>query len=128
MDEATVSDQIRALEERLLEPTVRKSRSALERLLADEFVEFASDGHVYDKDEVISALQLELPLRRSIADFAIQSLSTEIVLATYKVSRADQASGEIVRSLRSSVWRRAGDGWQLIFHQGTICPLPQGFG
>jgi hypothetical protein len=128
MDNATLSDQIRALEEQLLEPTMRKSRSALETLLADDFVEFASDGRVYDKNQVVSALQRELPLRRSISDFAIRLLSTEIVLATYKASRENQETAAIVQSLRSSVWRRTGDGWQLVFHQGTICPLRQAFG
>jgi len=124
MGEAILRDQIRALEGRLLQPEVRKSRSALESLLADEFVEFASDGRVYDKDQVVSALQHELSLHRLISDFRIRSRSTAIVLATYEVSREDGESGAIVRSLRSSVWKRGRNGWQLIFHQGTVCPVP----
>jgi len=122
--ESALADRIRALEERLLQPDVRKSRNDLEGLLADEFVEFASDGCAYDKKQVISALQHEIPFRRSISDFRTTTLSNDIVLATYQVAREDNESGEVVRSLRSSVWRRSGDHWHLVFHQGTIRPVP----
>lgn len=90
MEQDALSDQLQALEERLLEPDVRKSRSALEHLLADEFVEFASDGHAYDKQQVLSALQQELPLRRSLSNFRIKALSNDIVLATFKRSTLDR--------------------------------------
>ena len=124
MGRATVSDQLRVLGERLLRPSVRKSRRDLEALLADGFVEFASDGQAYDKEQVISALQHETLLRRSISHFRINLLSNDIVLATYEVAREDSESRAVVRSLRSSVWRRTGNHWQLVFHQGTIRPVP----
>lgn len=124
MGKATLTRQLRMFEEQLLKTEVRKSRSDLESLLADEFVEFASDGRAYDKEQVILALQYESPSPRSISDFRIAVLSDDIVLATYEVVRENSQSGEVVRSLRSSIWRRSGDRWQLIFHQGTIQPVP----
>lgn len=124
MRQAALTDQIRALEERLLQPDVRRSRTALESLLDDEFVEFASDGNAYDKEQVVEALQHELPLHRSISDFRTTLLSSDIVLATYEVARENCEASEVVRSLRSSVWRRYRDGWQLVFHQGTIRSVP----
>ena len=124
MGKATLTRQLRMFEEQLLKTEVRKSRSDLESLLADEFVEFASDGRAYDKEQVILALQHESPSPRSISDFRIAVLSDDIVLATYEVLRENSQSGEVVRSLRSSIWRRSGHRWQLIFHQGTIRPVP----
>ena len=41
---ASLHEHLRELEERLLRPDARRSLQALDELLSDEFVEFASDG------------------------------------------------------------------------------------
>jgi hypothetical protein len=115
----SINDHIRQLEEQLLRPEVRASRAALSRLLADEFVEFASDGGVYTKVQVIDALQREVAYSRSLTDFHLWALADHVVLVTYRAVRRDQSSSEIVESLRSSVWTHREDQWQLLFHQGT---------
>ena len=120
MTRPTLSDAIRVLEERLLEPEVRCSPIELDRLLAKGFVEFASDGNQYDKEQVIAALQHEHVFRRSIGDFDVVAVSQDVVLATYEVTRENVKSGAVVASLRSSIWKRNGEDWQLVFHQGTI--------
>jgi hypothetical protein len=122
--ESALVDRIRALEERLLQPDVRTSPQELDRLLANEFVEFASDGRPYDKHQVIEALQHEGPFRRSLVDFHLRLLGHDVALATFRVIREDTRSGEIVSSLRSSIWRRGAHDWQVVFHQGTINVLP----
>ena len=124
MEQPTLTEQLRALEERLLQPDLRASRSELDRLLAPGFVEFASDGKAYDREQVIAALQHETPFRRSIYDFRMAQLSDDVALTTYQIARENNASGEIVRSMRSSVWKHNRDGWQLVFHQGTIRLVP----
>ena len=55
----SLGNQIRDLEQQLLTPETRRSQSALGMLLADEFVEFASDGNAYTKSQLIAALQRE---------------------------------------------------------------------
>ena len=122
--EPALADCIRALEERLLQPDVRKSPQELDRLLANDFVEFASDGRPYDKRQVIEALQHEGAFRRSLIDFRLRLLANDVALATFRAIREDTHSGEIVSSLRSSIWRRAADEWQVVFHQGTVNVLP----
>jgi hypothetical protein len=112
--------EIRALEERLLQPEVRRSRAALDRLLADDFVELASDGNAYDKAAVIAALEKERTFRRVIGGFRVAAIADGVVLATYEAVREDPGSGQTVESLRSSLWRREGRGWRLVFHQGTV--------
>jgi hypothetical protein len=54
-----------------------------------------------------------------ITDFRVVELSGNVVLATYRVSRFDTSFESIAHSLRSSVWRRSGDRWKIVFHQGT---------
>lgn len=122
--ESALVDHIRALEERLLQSDVRKSPQELDRLLADDFVEFASDGRPYDKHQVIEALQYEDRFRRSLVDFRLRLLADDVALATFRAIRENTHSGEVARSLRSSIWRRGASEWQVVFHQGTISVVP----
>ena len=115
----SLTDHIRQLEEQLLRPNVRRNEAALGELLADEFVEFAPDGGSYTKPQVISALQREVTYLRSLTDFHLVALADHAVLARYRAVRRDESSGEIVESLRSSVWTHRKNQWQLVFHQGT---------
>lgn len=113
------NDRIRDLEEQLLRPEVRGSPDAVGALLDDAFVEFATDGRAYTKAQVIAALQRESAVyERSLTDFRARPLADGVILATYRATRRD-ASGEVVESLRSSVWTRRSGDWRILFHQGT---------
>ena len=52
-------DEIRALEEALHRPDIRRTREAVEILLADGFVEFGSSGTVYHRADTIDLLAEE---------------------------------------------------------------------
>src|SRR5438552_15087649 len=95
---ASLHEHLRELEERLLRPDARRSRQALDELLADDFVEFASDGVAYDKAQVIDALEREVPCRRSLADFQIVPLVENVILHTDRLTRQNVASNEVVDS------------------------------
>ena len=120
----SLPEHIRELEERLLRPDVRRSSQALDKLLGDEFIEFASDGTAYDKARVIDALQAESPYQRSITEFRLVALAEGVMHATYRISKLGDTSQEPAVSLRSSIWKERDGRWQLIFHQGTICVAP----
>jgi hypothetical protein len=117
--EGSLIDHIRDLEEQMLRPGIRRSPAALGALIADHFVEFASDGRAYTKAQVIAALQHENRYSRSLVEFRLQLLQDRVALATYRSVRRDEASGENVESLRSSLWIQRDDKWQVVFHQGT---------
>jgi hypothetical protein len=111
--------QIRELEERLLDPRVRKEVKEVAALLADDFVEFGGSGKVYDKDKTLHALATETGASHEIQDFRITILGADVVLATYRAVLFDPYDGRDVHSLRSSIWKRVNDRWQIVFHQGT---------
>ena len=113
--------QLRELEARLLQQVVRLDESALTTLLADDFVEYGASGQVWTKADVIVGLLSEAFVTRRIYDFDVRLLSHDIALATY---RCGTESGDGVESfsLRSSIWRRQSDSWQMVFHQGTKIP------
>ena len=107
-----LADEIRLLEEELLDPKVRGDGDRLDALLDADFVEFGSSGTVYTKAQCIAAILAEparLPIAVALNDFSARVLAPHIVLVTFRLAQ----------SLRSSLWRRAGTGWRIVFHQGT---------
>lgn len=106
---------IKALERSLLDPSIRQSTEQLNKLIADDFLEFGSSGKVYNKQDCITPD--ESPRKFVVNDFKVKELSKDVMLATYK-TREDG-----IASLRSSIWKRYGDEWQMIFHQGTKCEV-----
>lgn len=102
-------DDIRALEEQLLTPAVRASAEALDRLVSDQFVEFGSAGRIYVKRDVVAQMLAKPNVTGSFDEFQVLALSPQVALATYRTGR----------SLRSSIWRREGEHWRIVFHQGT---------
>jgi len=120
---------LRALEERLLSVEGRASQSTLDALLADEFIEFGSSGSAFGKHETIAGLTEESGdghhYRRTTGDWVVRDLAEGVALVTYRVTRDDLTKGSSITSLRSSIWKRFGDAWRLVFHQGTRVPADQ---
>jgi hypothetical protein len=117
--EATLLHQ---LEEELLKPEVRSSPERVGRLLADDFIEFGSSGHAYDKAQIIVALQQETPdlaVHIVLTDFAARRLAPEVVLVTYRTHRQGRPDAPQRSRLRSSIWKLIDGRWQMVFHQGT---------
>jgi len=124
----TITEHLLQLEERLLDPEVRKAPWEVAALLTEDFREFGSSGRVYDKAGIIRSLRQESgsdsgpasDLRRSLKEFRVLSLTPEVALATYLAEQID-AEGLVVTSLRSSIWVWENNLWQMVFHQGTPC-------
>lgn len=109
------------LETSLLRPEVRLSKDKLNVLLADDFMEFGSSGGIYEKNEILERLPKNSqtsPVEFSVSDFEVKKLDENIVLATFKTDKELTDKSHVI-SLRSSIWRKAGDSWQMVFHQGT---------
>lgn len=109
--------EIRGLETRLLTGEARASAAELSGLLAEEFCEFGASGRVFDKDAIIRDLGREdAALEYAIEDCAVRLLGVSAALATYRLT---VSGAESRTSLRSSIWVRRDDHWQVVFHQGT---------
>lgn len=115
-----------SLETRLHLPEVRSSAQMVADQLADEFIEFGKSGRVYNKQMTVDALAQEdasaLVPPLEVSDFAVTALSNGVVLVTYKSTRLLTGEHKSLETLRSSIWKRIDDRWQMIFHQGT--PIP----
>jgi len=122
--EPSLADHLRELKEQLVQPEIRRSRERLDRLLADDFREFGSSSQVFDKEQIIQALQNETPLKFSLHGFAAVTLAPEVVLVTYRATCTVVATGAVTHSLRSSIWRKQNGQWRMLFHQGTRYDQP----
>ena len=116
MDE-NLKEQLKALEEGHINLEVRKSREALDRILADDFFEIGSSGYMFNKKECLDSgvVLTEMTLH----NYEIYPLAADVVLATYFI--VDKTRNR--NTLRSSIWKRFDGRWQLYFHQGTITDL-----
>ena len=107
--------ELRALEERLLDPAVRAVPGQVRALLAPEFVEFGASGRVFSRDAILAMLAAEPPrLARQARGFKVRQLAPGVALTTWRVLRDDG-----IETLRSSVWQQQDGRWQMVFHQGT---------
>lgn len=110
---AHIHDQLLQLERQLLDPSVRADTATVAALLDDDFREFGASGTIYDRSAMLAALASDPGFDgpRTISDFTATSLADNVCLITYRI----RENG----SLRSSIWRRSGEGWKMVFHQGT---------
>jgi hypothetical protein len=115
----SLEQHLRDLEERLLQPGVRKSAEEVAALLDDDFVEFGGSGRIFDRQQVVEALRAESPVRLSLTDFKAVLLAPDVSLATYRAIRHGDSGEPPVHSLRSSIWKLIEGRWLMVFHQGT---------
>jgi hypothetical protein len=117
--EATAAE-LRELEESLLDTEVRRDKKRLRSMLAENFIEFGSSGRAWTRNSIIELLSRETAFfPPDIEDFRCDFLSDDVALVTYRTVRTDPNSGEVLASLRSSIWRNESGTWRMRFHQGT---------
>ena len=113
------AEQLRQLEEALLDPATRQDRYRAGQLLAEDFAEFGSSGRVWTRDQILDLLANETYSPVRIEDFHCALLAVDVALVTYRAVRTDASSGSEASSLRSSIWTKKSGEWRMRFHQGT---------
>ncbi|MDQ0159774.1 hypothetical protein J2S77_001760 [Alkalibacillus salilacus] len=115
IDKATLREHLENMERSHLKPDNRISSDFFEELLADDFIEFGSSGGVSYKKDCIGEDGVGVR-DLSLNDFEISLLSSDVVLATYRVKDKTRQQD----TLRSTIWKFRDGRWQMFFHQGTI--------
>ncbi len=107
------SDDIVALERRLLDPLTRADRAALEALLDPEFTEIGQSGRLWTRDDILADLPTAPGFdgARTVTDVTLLEVAPGVALLTYRIAETG--------TRRSSLWRLGEAGWRLVFHQGT---------
>jgi hypothetical protein len=112
-------EELLALEKKLLDPELRRTPEKLAHFLADDFIEFGSSGHAYDKKRVLFLLRKQTPSKLEIEEFRVVEIGPSAALATYRAVSQSARTETARQSLRSSVWAQRDGSWKMIFHQGT---------
>jgi hypothetical protein len=118
-----IDDGVRAAvagERALHDPAVRRDPERAGALLDPDFVEFGASGRRWDRASLLAAMAEEPAAgpMTTVSDLAWTELGDDLVHLTYTSETAGR------RARRSSLWRRTGGRWLLLFHQGT--PIPPG--
>ncbi|WP_137935904.1 nuclear transport factor 2 family protein [Chitinivorax sp. B] len=114
---------LQALETSLHDPTLKGDADYVSRLLHQDFLEFGRSGTSYDKASICASLAAEyLPVTVWAQDFSLKVLGGETALPTCRSTHFAADSTLERHTLRSSIWVRVGQQWQVIFHQGTATP------
>jgi hypothetical protein len=104
------------LEEDLWRHSTRTDLNLMNKVLADDFVEFGRSGRVWHRAEMFTSVppfEAVLPL----PNLAIRGINDTTALVTYDSIVTSQ--GETKYARRSSLWSHQSGHWILHFHQGT---------
>lgn len=98
------------------------TRGDLERMTVEAFWEIGASGKVYQRDQVIDTVLKRFadgpePHDWPCRDFRLTTLSDGLFLISYILDEP----GRVTR--RSTIWQETGEGWKVVFHQGT--PMAQ---
>lgn len=99
-------------------PAFGTTRQAFEAMMTPDFWEVGAAGRRYSRSEVLDALEVRhaQPVEDTweTRDFHCQRIASDNYLLTYTLVQGER----ITR--RCTIWRRTGEGWKILYHQGTI--------
>jgi hypothetical protein len=99
-------------------PELGASREDYIAQTAEDYWEVGASGRVYDREYVISSLvkRGKVPGDENwvITEVKLRHLAEDTYALTYQLDQ----DGRLTRRL--TLWRRASDGWKILYHQGTI--------
>lgn len=112
-------DVLTGLELRLLQADVRANPGALDALIDDSFVEFGSCGRAFRKSETLCRLSSAPSLEFAAENFKLREVIPGLAQLSFRLKTRNPASGEVSYTSRCSLWKRFGQNWKVVFHQGT---------
>ena len=120
-DAGTVLRELRSREPIFHRPEWGTTRAAFEAMTSDDYWEVGASGAVYDRRTVLDELERRYddpaydPLDgMEVTDLACRPAGGGVWLVTYRLAQGPRLTR------RLTVWRRTGDRWVALYHQGTI--------
>ena len=121
----TTAAHLRAVLEELKEhepifhrPELGTSRRDFENMTDASFWEVGASGRRYSREYILDTLEARSLQRESdiwkTQGFHCLEIAAENYLVTYTLHQGDRVTR------RATLWRRAGAGWKILYHQGTV--------
>lgn len=117
-----ILQELRSREPVFHRPEHGTRRPDFEGMTDEGFWEVGASGRRYSREHVLDVLEdrhqvashLALEDTWEASDFACRELGSDTYLLTYTLLQGSR------KTRRLTVWRRAADGWKILFHQGTV--------
>jgi hypothetical protein len=104
-------------------PEFGTSRADFERTTSADFWEVGASGRCYRREDVLEELEKRFATPHAdvweASDFGCQRLADGIYLLTYTLLQ-----DRVRLTRRSTIWQQTDEGWEIVFHQGTIVQEP----
>ena len=120
-DAALIARELRDREPIFHRPEYGTSRADFEAMTIIDYWEVGASGSIYDRQTCLDELERRYahptydPMAGlEVSDFAVREAGDDVWLATYGLRQGER------HTRRVSVWRRAGEDWVLMYHQGTV--------
>ncbi len=117
-----VLDELIAREPLFHRPELGTRRSDFEAMVEPDFWEVGASGRRYSREYVLDTLAERHSRPHEdpweTRDFHCRELGPDTYLVTYTLNQA----GRISR--RATIWRRRGQEWRIVYHQGTLVEEP----
>jgi len=95
--------------------TIRKD---FEKMTAPEFWEVGASGRRYSRQFVLETLEKRYENATEdvweVGDLHCLKIAGDNFLVTYTLIQGERVTR------RATIWRRTAEGWQVVFHQGTV--------
>lgn len=116
-----VLEELRRLEPIFHTAEFGRSVEEFERRMAAEYWEVGASGRRYSRAFILRHLAEKPPVDAAEAgwrcsEFGLRRVGAETVLLTYTLRQGERVTR------RATLWERAGGGWRILFHQGTVAP------
>jgi hypothetical protein len=90
-----------------------------ERVMAPDYWEVGASGRRYSRDFILRTLEQSPPVNAASAgwqssDYGLRRLGPDTYLFTYTLLQTERSSR------RATIWQVTGEGWRILYHQGTI--------
>ena len=99
-------------------PEFGTARADLDRMMAGDFSEVSASGRIFTREFVLELLEERhrTPQREDLqaSGFQIRELAENLFLLRYDLLQGAR------KTRRTTIWRREGQDWKIVFHQGTI--------
>jgi hypothetical protein len=96
-----------------------------ERVMAPGYWEVGASGRRYSRDFILRILKERPPVDAASAgwqsfDYGLRRLGPDTYLFTYTLHQEKRVTR------RATIWQIAGEGWRILYHQGTIVSADKG--
>jgi hypothetical protein len=112
-----VLDELRRREPIFHRPELGNARRDFEAMTDPEFWEVGASGRRYSREFILQTLDERVERGETgiweIQDFHCLEIAAENYLVTYTLLQGARVTR------RATLWRRARDGWKILYHQGT---------